>query len=249
MAEWLSRKLGALYAELYRRFGPNTFTSNDITEMLGSEAAGRVALLRMRKAGAIYVHEKRPKKWLYRLVEPDTYLLSVGKVIKNLENIPQQRYSRLVGIFCTEALRENIGLKSIVLFGSVARGSAKLDSDVDLLIVSDTFKSLGEAIDRLVDVEYSPRVARELEWLENNGISTHISFHPINTHSLQNHPPIILDIVEEGITLVDDGTYEREAEKMRARMRALGAKRIWLTGDEWAWLLKPDAKIGEVIEI
>ncbi len=249
MAGWLSRKLGGLYAELYRRFGPNTFTSNDVAEIVGSGAAGRVALLRMRRAGAVYVHEKGPKKWLYRLAEPDTYLLSVGKAIKNLENIPQQRYSRLVGIFCTEVLRGNIGVKSIVLFGSVARGSARPDSDVDLLIVSDAFKSLGEAIDRLVDVEYSPRVAGELEWLENNGISTHLSFHPISTHTFKKHPPIILDIVEEGIAIVDDGTYEKEVEKVKARMRELGAKRIWLAEDEWVWLLKPDAEIGEVIEI
>ncbi|MEM0481529.1 MAG: nucleotidyltransferase domain-containing protein [Nitrososphaerota archaeon] len=249
MAEWLQRKLGTLYAELYRKVGRNTFTSIDVAEILGSEGAGRVALIRMRRAGAVYVHEKRPKKWLYRLAEPEAYLLSVGKVIKNLENIPQQRYSRLIGVFCTEVLKENIGVKSIVLFGSVARGNARLDSDIDLLIVSDAFKSLGEAIDRLVDVEYSPRVARELEWLESNGISTHLSFYPINTHTLQQHPPIILDIIEEGIAIIDDGTYEKEVEKMRARMRELSTKRIWLARDEWVWLLKPDAKIGEVIEI
>lgn len=249
MAEWLSKKLGAIYAELYRRFGPDTFTSEDVAEISGSEAGGRVALLRMRKAGTVYIHEKRPKKWLYRLAEPDTYLLSVSKMIKNLEKIPQQRYSRLIGVFCTEVLRAGIGLKSVVLFGSVARGNAKPDSDVDLLIVSDAFKSLGEAIDRLVEVEYSQRVSRELEWLENNGISTHLSFHPMNTHTLQKHPPIILDIVEEGIAVIDDGTFEREAEKVRTRMKGLGARRIWLTGDEWVWILKPDAKIGEVIEI
>ena len=249
MAKWLSQRLGTLYAELYRRFGPETFTSSDVAELLGKDGAARTALIRMREAGAAYVHEKKPRRWLYRLADPEVYLLSVAGIIKNLEKIPQQRYSRLIGIFCTEAIKRNIGIRSVVLFGSVARGSARQDSDIDLLIVSDAFKSLGEALDKLVDLEYSPRVAQEMEWLENNGISTHLSFHPLNSRMLQAHPPIILDIIDEGIIVVDDGTYKMEAIKVRRRMRELGAKRIWLTENEWVWVLKPDAKIGEVIEI
>ncbi|MEM3819730.1 MAG: nucleotidyltransferase domain-containing protein, partial [Nitrososphaerota archaeon] len=134
-------------------------------------------------------------------------------------------------------------------FGSVARGNAGQDSDVDLLIISDAFRSLGEALDKLVDLEYSSRVAQEMEWLENNGVSTHLSFHPLSSRMLQAHPPIVLDIVDEGITIVDDGTYKMEAMKIMRRMRELGAKRIWLAENEWVWILKPDAKIGEVIEI
>ncbi len=249
MARWLSQRLGTLYAEIYQRFGPETFTSSDVAEIMGKKGAARTALLRMRKAGAVYVHEKKTRKWLYRLADPETYLLSIAGIIRNLEKIPQQRYSRLIGIFSTEVIKRNIGIKSIVLFGSVARGNARQDSDVDLLILSDAFKSLGEAVDKLVDIEYSPRVVQEMEWLENNGVSTHLSFHPVSSHTLQMHPPIILDIIDEGIPIIDDGTYRIEAKKIKARMNELGAKRIWLTRDEWVWILKPDAKIGEVIEI
>ncbi|MEM1584022.1 MAG: nucleotidyltransferase domain-containing protein [Nitrososphaerota archaeon] len=249
MAKWLSQRLGALYAELYRKFGPETFTSSDVAELLRDDGAARMALVRMREAGAVYVHEKKPRSWLYRLADPETYLLSVAGIIRNLEKIPQQRYSRLIGIFGNEAIKRNIGIKSIVLFGSVARGNAGQDSDVDLLIISDAFRSLGEALDKLVDLEYSSRVAQEMEWLENNGVSTHLSFHPLSSRMLQAHPPIVLDIVDEGITIVDDGTYKMEAMKIMRRMRELGAKRIWLAENEWVWILKPDAKIGEVIEI
>ncbi|MCS7145297.1 MAG: nucleotidyltransferase domain-containing protein [Nitrososphaerota archaeon] len=249
MVRWLSNRLGTLYARLYHKFGAEGFTSGDVAELLRGGGAARVALLRLREAGVVYVHEKTPRGWIYRLADPDVYLLSVAGVLRNLEKIPQQRYSRLVGAFSIEAMRNDIGLRSIVVFGSVARGSAGVDSDVDLLIVLDGFKSLGKTVDRLVSIEYSPRVARELEWLEEKGISTHLSFHPISSQTLRKHPPIMLDVVEEGIAVVDDGTYGREVRRMKARMKELGASRVWLTDEEWVWVLKPDAKVGEVIEL
>ncbi|MDW8360626.1 MAG: nucleotidyltransferase domain-containing protein [Candidatus Caldarchaeum sp.] len=249
MVAWLSRRLGMLYADLYRRFGGEGFTSSDVADLLGGDGAARVALLRLRKAGAVFVHEKTHRGWVYRLADPDAYVLSVAGALQSLEKIPQQRYSRLVGIYCVEALRNVKGLRSVVVFGSVARGDARVDSDVDLLVVLDGFESLGEAVDMLVNIEYSPRVVRELEWLEEKGISTHLSFHPVSGETFRKHPPIMLDAVEDGIAVVDDGTYRREAWKMKARMKELGAARIWLTDEEWVWVLKPDAKIGEVIEL
>lgn len=249
MADWLSRRLGLLYAKLYQKFGVEAFTIGDVAKLVGKAGAARVALLRMRRSGSVYVHEKRPREWVYRLADPDVYLLSVAGVVKNLEKIQQQRYSRLVGIFAVEALKSGIGMRSLVLFGSVARGSAKQDSDVDLLVVSDGFKSLGKAVDTLVDIEYSPRVAWELEWLERKGIVTHLSFHPMSSHTLESHPPLILDVVDEGIVVFDDGVFVRETRRLRAKIDELGASRIWLGENEWVWVLKPDAKVGEVIEL
>lgn len=241
--------IGRLYAKLYRRINMGTFTSSDLVDLAGGRVAARVAVKRMRKAGAAYLHEKTPRRWIYRLADPETYILSVSGAIRNLEKIPQQRYSRLLGIFCAELIRRSLGIKSVVLFGSVARGKARQDSDVDLLIVTDKYKSAGEAIDRLVEVEYSDKVAQELAWLEENGIPTHISFHPMTSETLRKHPPLLLDIVDEGIILIDDGTYAKEAKKIKAKMRELGSKRIWLNDDEWVWVLKPYVKLGEVIEL
>ncbi|MEM4281556.1 MAG: nucleotidyltransferase domain-containing protein [Candidatus Caldarchaeum sp.] len=249
MAVWLSRRLGILYSKLYHKFRAEAFTSRDLAELVGKTGAARIALLRLRKAGAVYVHEKRAGGWFYRLADPDVYILSLAGALRNIEKIPQQRYCRLVGIFSVELLKANVGVRSLILFGSVARGNAKKDSDVDVLVVSDMFKSLGEAVDRLVEVEYSPRVIQELEWLENNGVYTHLSFHPISSATLRKHPPIILDVVDEGIVVVDDGTYMKEARIIKAKMKTLGAARIWLAENEWVWVLKPDAKVGEVIEL
>ena len=92
-------------------------------------------------------------------------------------------------------------------------------------------------------------VEEELEWLSRNGIDTHITVLPMSVERLKLHPFILLDIVDEGIVLYDDGTYEKEAVEMRKRLEQLGAKRVFLSEDEWYWDLKPSFKPGEVVEI
>ncbi|MEM4198955.1 MAG: hypothetical protein QW234_01425 [Nitrososphaerota archaeon] len=53
MGEWLSRRLGTLYAKLYRKFGSNTFTSNDVAEILGSEGGPTTSRNRVSKGNTM----------------------------------------------------------------------------------------------------------------------------------------------------------------------------------------------------
>ena len=43
------------------------------------------------------------------------------------------------------ALQENIGASRVLLFGSHARDSAQLDSDVDIIVVSEAFRDVPPA--------------------------------------------------------------------------------------------------------
>lgn len=63
------------------------------------------------------------------------------------------------------------------------------------------------------------------------------------------HPPILLDVVEEGVTIYDkDGFLERELSKLKDRLKELGAKRV--KGKHgWYWVLKPDIRFGEVLRV
>jgi predicted nucleotidyltransferase len=246
---WPPPWLGTLYAKLYTHFGPDAFTTREVLPFLKSGAAARVAIHRLRKAGCLFLHGERGGRGLYRLAAPEPYLLAVAGRLQGLDRVPQQRYCRLLGLFCAELLWQRLPVRSVVLFGSVARGRAKADSDIDLLVVLEGFRSLGEALDRLVEVEFSPRVAAEIEWLEAHGVATHLSFHPLTPQELHQHPPILLDILDEGIVLMDDGTFTQVAEGLRDRLAGLGARRVWLSEDEWVWVLKPDARFGEVIEL
>jgi len=44
------------------------------------------------------------------------------------------------------------------------------------------------------------------------------------------------------------GVLANEIARMRARLAALGARRVW-RGSTWYWDLKPDYRPGEVFEL
>lgn len=78
-----------------------------------------------------------------------------------------------------------------------------------------------------------------------------ISFSPIlkTVEEATNITPLYLDLVEDGVILYDRRDFLKNIlEKVKARLSQLGAKRVW-RGRRWYWILKPDIKIGEVIEI
>jgi len=159
-------------------------------------------------------------------------------------------YRRAVDII-VEALKDSLGEKlvSIILYGSTARGDVSEYSDIDLLIV---LESLPESrLERLkIFDEVEKRCERELRSLENE-YGLKIFFSPIlkTVDEAWKITPLYLDMVEDGIILFDrDDFMKKIMDKVRARLRELGARRVW-RGRRWYWVLKPDVKEGEVLEI
>lgn len=68
-------------------------------------------------------------------------------------------------------------LKGLYLFGSYAKGEAQLDSDVDVMIVLNTYESYGKEIDKTgeliseLSLKYGMSISRvlvkELQWQES----------------------------------------------------------------------------------
>jgi predicted nucleotidyltransferase len=135
-------------------------------------------------------------------------------------------------------------LVSIVLFGSVARGTARDDSDIDLLVVADGFpRSLRDRLQVLLAQWDRVRGAQRLSAVTWNLVTK-------TPDEARVHSPLYLDIVEDGICLFDrEGFFASVLEEMRARMRALGSRRVMLDDGSWYWDLKPDFRFGEVVEI
>jgi len=166
--------------------------------------------------------------------------------------VKDQLYGEYLSQFL-RLLKARLGdnLISVVLFGSVARGDAKEGSDVDLLIVSDGFEgSFGERF------QYFQEIFKELLKLETRkklrreGYGTLISPIPLTPKEVKRHPPILLDILADGIILYDkNGFIKGQLADLRKRLRALKARKVQLPGNRWYWDLKPDYKLGEVVEV
>jgi uncharacterized protein len=145
-----------------------------------------------------------------------------------------------------DALGEN--LVSVVLFGSVVRGEATADSDLDLLIVAETLPDGRFARLRLLE-DADRRFEHELIRLRSLGIRTRLARIVKTRAEAARVVPLYLDLVEDACLLFDRGDFVAALlSRLRAALARLGAERR-VRGRIRYWILKPDLKPGEVIEL
>ena len=139
-------------------------------------------------------------------------------------------------------------LISVVVYGSVARGSQNFDSDLDLLIIAD--KLPNGRMKRIREFEaVEDRVEPFLKSLQKEGINSRISALIKTPEEAKRGSPLFLDMVEDALILFDrEGFFSAILKKLKQRLKILGARRVW-RGNAWYWVLKPDFRPGEVFEI
>lgn len=139
-------------------------------------------------------------------------------------------------------------LVSLCIFGSVAAGTMRPDSDIDLLVVCDSLPRGRmarvrefEAVDRLCEGALS-RAKQE-------GVSTIFSPHIKTPDEVLRGSPIFLDMTDTVRMLIDRNRFLGDYLKgLKERLTSLGAKRVKFGGGYY-WLLKPDLKPGEEIDL
>lgn len=139
-------------------------------------------------------------------------------------------------------------LKSLVLFGSVARGTQRPDSDIDLLLIIDPLPANRMA--RIVEFEgVEDALAPQRQAAVAHGV--HAEFSPLIRTSVELEAGsfAFLDIPAEGRFLHDpEGIAQDYFRRLAARLTAQGAERRSIAGSPY-WLLKPSARPGEPIPI
>lgn len=153
----------------------------------------------------------------------------------------------------TKALVERFGdsLLAIVLYGSVARGTASATSDLDLLIVQrGASPSYYERLKPVLEVERALEEGETFQALVQQGLSPSVSPLFLSEEEAGENRYIFLDMVEEAVVLFDpEGFFTRRMAELRERLKELGARRIVLPDGSWYWDLKPDLVLGEVFEL
>ncbi len=146
----------------------------------------------------------------------------------------------------TEAWNSRFGerLVSLVLFGSVARAAAGPSSDIDLLVIAEDLpRSLRDRRRPFLEEWDRVRSAAGLPSVTWNLVTK-------SPAEARTHSPLYLDLVEDGVALLDrGGFFESVLSELRARMHALGSRRVFLADGSWYWDLKPDFRFGEVVEL
>ena len=159
------------------------------------------------------------------------------------------RYDSILARLLAE-LRDAYGARLVAcaVFGSVGRGTARHDSDIDLLIVA---RGLPRGRVNRVE-EFLPVEVRLEPALGSEGPGhAPIALSPVfkSPEEVDAGSPLFLDLVEDARILYDpEGLLAGCLNRLRARLRELGAQRIW-RGNAWYWDLKPDLKPGEVFSL
>jgi predicted nucleotidyltransferase len=139
-------------------------------------------------------------------------------------------------------------LVSVVIFGSVARGTFGFDSDLDVLIIARRLPRgrMRRAKEfEIVEKKLDPF----LKSLSDAGINTFLSVVFKTPAEAQKGSPLFLDMVEDARILFDqEGFFANILETLRGKLKKLGAKRVW-KANSWYWILNPNLKPGEIIEL
>jgi hypothetical protein len=146
------------------------------------------------------------------------------------------------------AARYGSRLVSLAVFGSVARGVPRADSDVDLLVVA---RDLPQGrIPRVREFDAVEEIlSPSLRTAAEAGVHTTLAPVLKTPEEVERGSPLFLDMTEEVLMLFDRDEYlGRYLERLSSRLAALGARRI-RKGGGYYWLLKPDYRPGDVIEL
>ncbi len=140
-------------------------------------------------------------------------------------------------------------LISLVLYGSVARGTAKKGSDIDIILIVENL-SYTEAMNKFLLVEDRLKASEEFLFVIKAGCSPELKPIIFSRKEASESRYIFLDVLYEGIILYDKNDFfKNRLEKLRKRLKKLESKRIFREDGSWYWILAPDLRFGEVFKI
>ena len=176
------------------------------------------------------------------------HLIPYGRYMMN-RAIGYETYEPLVARFVSlvlEAMADRI--VSIVLYGSVARSEARPESDMDLLLVTESAPpSYRARLEPMLPILRHLRHDPSWKALEARGAFPSFSLLVLSRKEADRNRYIYLDMIQDARILIDrQGFFLGRLKALESRLHELGARKIRQNGN-WYWDLKPDLAPGEVL--
>ena len=242
--KWLPEWLGLRYLKLFDSFGFRVFSLDEACGILeeGRERV-RVVLSELCRGGWVL----RLDRGKYLALPPSACYVR-GEWEKRVR---QREYLPLIVALSARVLEWLDGsLVSMAIYGSVARGEAKPNSDLDALVVSEDFpKSYSKRVEAAVGV-LEPLKHLKLWLWRNKGIYCNTDLLMLTKAEASLAQPIYLDMVFDSVIVYDRGGFLSSVfERLGHKLRAVGAERIELPSKRWFWRFGAVAGEDVVVEL
>ncbi len=232
MTAWIPRWLARVYSKLLLSFGSSQFTVEQARDIGIKEP--HITLPRLTTSGWV----QRVTRGRYVVSEP------LVAIISSFQNdwrrmIKQPEYLPLLE-FLLSRLLEGYGrrLKGLLLFGSVARGRGRPESDVDLIVVAAGMPPrygdrVRKALAMLPGLEYLKG-----EFYADLGLHPNVDLILLDDKEFGTPHPFYLDVVKEGIVLFDrEGFTASVFGRLRTEFERVGAVRVERADGRWHWVI------------
>ena len=170
-----------------------------------------------------------------------------------MKRVNYRTYERLLKRFLALVRAEyKDEIITVALYGSVARGEAGPNSDLDLLLVIEDSSSRHQKSTKrfVLKVEDRLKAGEEFRDLVRGGLSPDLKPIIFSRSEASTNRYLYLDLVEDAIILLDkDSFFKERLETLKTRLKELGSEKVKLEDGTWYWILKPDLKFGEVFEL
>lgn len=177
----------------------------------------------------------------YMALDPYEIATMVGSKF-DLSRIKQVEYRPLLQKTLAELLRMfHMRLVSVVLYGSMARGTAGPNSDIDLLIVirnlpSDYFRRA----ELLTNISVAVSPIKTRLW-KDRGVYATLDMIALTPEEANRPRLLYLDMVTESVILFDREDYfKRVIELFHDRLEASRVRRVVLPSGKSYWAFPPE---------